>query len=157
MYFISIFFLFFTYSFTFTWQISKHKLKEIFSQFGVLTDLQLKYTQDGVFRHFAFIGYNTPQEANEAQSALHQTYILNSKVKVETCKNLFDESARNKRRKTAQSQVDSAKEKKQKDASKVSKLSEEFEEMKNNPEFLEFLKVQRNLMKKAKLGKTMIA
>lgn len=63
---------------------------------------------------------------------------------------MFDESARNKRRKTAQSQVDSAKEKKQKDASKVSKLSEEFEEMKNNPEFLEFLKVQRNFNEKGK-------
>ncbi|KMR02737.1 putative rna-binding protein 19-like protein [Lasius niger] len=68
------------------------KLKELFSQKGVVTDVQLKYTKDGKFRRFAFIGYKTEEQAKLAQSFFDQTYIDTCKIFVEQCAGLGDSS-----------------------------------------------------------------
>lgn len=68
-------------------QITDIKLKELFSQKGIVTDVQLKY-KDGKFRRFAFIGYKTEEQAKLAQSYFDQTCIDTCKISVEQCANL---------------------------------------------------------------------
>jgi len=63
-------------------------LKELFSQKGIVTDVQLKYTKDGKFRQFAFIGYKSEEQAKLAQSYFNQTFIDTCKICVEQCANL---------------------------------------------------------------------
>lgn len=72
--------------------ITDTKLKELFSQKGVVTDVQLKYTKDGKFRRFGFIGYKTEEQAKLAQFFFDQTYIDTCKIIVEQCAGLGDTS-----------------------------------------------------------------
>ncbi|XP_029676364.1 probable RNA-binding protein 19 [Formica exsecta] len=72
--------------------VTDTKLKELFSQKGIVTDVQLKYTEDGKFRRFAFIGYKTEEQAKLAQSFFDQTYIDTCKIFVEQCAGLGDSS-----------------------------------------------------------------
>ena len=68
--------------------ITEAKLRAAFSPHGSVTDLQLKYSKDGKFRGFAFIGYKALEEAEKARDYLDNTYIGAAKVKVEQCKDL---------------------------------------------------------------------
>lgn len=51
----------------------------------MITDVQLKYTPEGKFRRFAFIGYQNEDEANEAIKYFNNTRIDTSKIVVESC------------------------------------------------------------------------
>lgn len=53
-----------------------------------MTDVQLKYTKDGKFRQFAFIGYKTEEQAKLAQSYFNEIFIDTCKISVEQCANL---------------------------------------------------------------------
>lgn len=66
-------------------QVRKH-----FESFGPITDLQLKYTKDGIFRRFAFVGYLNDEQAQRAIDKLNKTYIGTSKIIVEQCFALND-------------------------------------------------------------------
>ncbi|XP_051176560.1 probable RNA-binding protein 19 [Leptopilina boulardi] len=72
--------------------ITEDKLKEHFSKKGKITDVQLKYTKEGIFRRFCFIGYKTEEEAQNAVDYFNQTYIDTSKISVELCAKLGDSS-----------------------------------------------------------------
>ncbi|KAL6261672.1 hypothetical protein P5V15_006761 [Pogonomyrmex californicus] len=72
--------------------VTDTKLKELFSEKGIVTDVQLKYTKEGKFRRFAFIGYKTEEQAKLAQSYFDQTFIDTCKISVEHCANLGDSS-----------------------------------------------------------------
>ena len=52
--------------------------------------MQLKYTKDGKFRHFGFVGFKTEEEAQKAQKYFNGTFIGASKVSVEISANLGD-------------------------------------------------------------------
>jgi multiple RNA-binding domain-containing protein 1 len=54
----------------------------------VVTDIQLKYTKNGKFRHFGFIGFKTETEAEAALQYFNNTYINATKIQVEKCANL---------------------------------------------------------------------
>lgn len=69
-------------------QINTEKLKEHFSTKGVVTDVQLKYTSNGKFRHFGFIGFETAEAAERAKDYFHNTFISQSKISVEICTEL---------------------------------------------------------------------
>lgn len=69
-------------------QITQEKLKETFSQKGVITDVQLKFTKDGKFRQFAFVGFQTEEEAKEAQDYFDNTFLNSLRIKVEQCTEL---------------------------------------------------------------------
>ncbi|XP_077267436.1 putative RNA-binding protein 19 [Temnothorax americanus] len=71
--------------------VTDTKLKELFSQKGIVTDVQLKY-KDGKFRRFAFIGYKTEEQAKLAQTYFDQTCIDTCVISVEHCANLGDPS-----------------------------------------------------------------
>lgn len=51
----------------------------------MVTDVQLKYTKDGVFRQFAFVGYRTVEEANAAVQYFNNSCIKTTKITVEPC------------------------------------------------------------------------
>ncbi|XP_035215935.1 probable RNA-binding protein 19 isoform X1 [Stegodyphus dumicola] len=70
--------------------ITDKKLQELFSTKGTITDLQLKYNKSGVFRQFAFIGYKTEAEAQDAKDYFHETFVNTSRIKVEICTDLGD-------------------------------------------------------------------
>jgi multiple RNA-binding domain-containing protein 1 len=69
-------------------QITAGKLHEIFSEKGIVTDVQLKYTKDGKFRHFGFVGFKAEEEAQNAVEYFNNSCIKASRIKVEICAGL---------------------------------------------------------------------
>lgn len=69
-------------------QITDAKLKELFSQKGLITDVQLKYTKDGKFRRFAFIGFKTEEQAVSAKEYFDKTCIDTCRISIEQCASL---------------------------------------------------------------------
>lgn len=72
--------------------ITDGKLKELFSQKGLVTDVQLKYTKDGKFRRFAFVGFKTEEQAVAAKDYFDRTCIETCRISVEQCASLGDSS-----------------------------------------------------------------
>ncbi|XP_050436168.1 probable RNA-binding protein 19 [Adelges cooleyi] len=72
--------------------ITEDKLRETFSHKGVITDVQLKYTKDGKFRYFAFVGFQSEEEAKNAIDYFDNSFLNSSRIKVEQCANLGDEN-----------------------------------------------------------------
>lgn len=56
-----------------------------------MTDVQLKYTKDGKFRNFGFVGYRTEEQASAAKEFFDGTCINFMKINVQFCANLGDE------------------------------------------------------------------
>ena len=73
--------------------ITEERVKTIFAEMGQITDLKLKYTKNGVFLRFVFVGFKTHTEAERALKHFHNTYIDTSKLRVDICKDLGDETA----------------------------------------------------------------
>ncbi|BFZ04762.1 hypothetical protein BsWGS_07801 [Bradybaena similaris] len=48
-----------------------------------ITDCNLKYTRDGIFRRFAFVGFNTAEGAASVQKKLHGSFIRTTKIQVD--------------------------------------------------------------------------
>ncbi|KAJ8968375.1 hypothetical protein NQ314_002325 [Rhamnusium bicolor] len=71
--------------------ITEEKLQHLFGEKGTVTDIQLKYTPEGKFRRFGFVGYQNETEAEEAIKSLNLTFINTSKITVENCALLGDE------------------------------------------------------------------
>lgn len=72
--------------------ITDERVKTIFAEMGQITDLKLKYTTNGIFRRFAFVGYKTHTEAQRALKHFNNTFIDTSKIQVDVCKDLGDDS-----------------------------------------------------------------
>lgn len=133
--------------------VSEQKLKNLFGQKGTITDVQLKF-KDGKFRQFAFIGYEKEESAQEAVKVFNETFVGTSKIKVELCATLGDDSKPQSWSKYAKdSNAYKKKEEKQKTSSgdetevivekkksTSEKIDEMFGEYKDDPEFQEFMK-----------------
>ncbi|XP_001605134.2 probable RNA-binding protein 19 [Nasonia vitripennis] len=72
--------------------VTETKLKELFSEKGIVTDVQLKYTEDRKFRRFGFVGYKTEDEASAALDFFHNSCIDTARITVERCAGLGDAS-----------------------------------------------------------------
>ncbi|CAG0884800.1 unnamed protein product [Darwinula stevensoni] len=66
--------------------VSEEKLRKAFESHGEVTDVQLKYTKSGKFRHFGFLGFKTPEEANAACKYFDKTFLGASRISVEIIK-----------------------------------------------------------------------
>uniref|UniRef100_A0A0B6ZN92 RRM domain-containing protein n=1 Tax=Arion vulgaris TaxID=1028688 RepID=A0A0B6ZN92_9EUPU len=55
-----------------------------------VTDCNLKYTLDGIFRRFAFIGFNTAEDATSVQKKLHGSFIRTTKIQVDIASDVGD-------------------------------------------------------------------
>ncbi|CAH1372547.1 unnamed protein product [Tenebrio molitor] len=69
---------------------TEEKLRDIFQKKGTVTDVQLKYTPDGKFRQFAFVGYQLEDEAQEAIKYFNNMFVKTKKITVEHCALLGD-------------------------------------------------------------------
>lgn len=129
-------------------QISEEKLRNIFGTKGTITDLQLKYTPDGKFRQFCFVGYSSEAEAQAAIKHFDNTCIQTSRVRVESCAALGSEEkpqSWSKYAKDSKKNLEKLKEaaqpeeKNQKKQKKQSKVNEILGKHKDDPAFQEFL------------------
>ncbi|XP_035911634.1 probable RNA-binding protein 19 [Anopheles stephensi] len=61
------------------------KLRNHFSTCGIITDVQLKYTPEGKFRNFGYIGFQTDEQAEKAIKHFDNSFIRTSKIAVSAC------------------------------------------------------------------------
>ncbi|NXX93788.1 RBM19 protein, partial [Centropus bengalensis] len=71
-------------------QIKEDRFRKLFAAFGTLTDCCLKFTKEGKFRKFGFIGYKSEDEAQKALTHFNKTFIDTSRITVELCKSFGD-------------------------------------------------------------------
>ncbi|NXR31592.1 RBM19 protein, partial [Zosterops hypoxanthus] len=71
-------------------QMKEERFRKLFAAFGTLTDCCLKYTKDGRFRKFGFIGYRSEDEAQAALNHFNKSFIDTSRVTVELCRSFGD-------------------------------------------------------------------
>lgn len=69
-------------------QTTEDDLRKLFSEKGTITDIQLKYTPEGKFRQFAFVGYQNEEEAKEAIKHFDKMCINTSRLSVAYCASL---------------------------------------------------------------------
>ncbi|XP_066055853.1 probable RNA-binding protein 19 isoform X4 [Chamaea fasciata] len=70
--------------------MKEERFRKLFAAFGTLTDCCLKYTKDGRFRKFGFIGYRCEGEAQAALNHFNKSFIDTSRVTVELCRSFGD-------------------------------------------------------------------
>lgn len=133
--------------------ITREKLHELFSEKGIVTDVQLKYAKDGKFRHFGFVGFKAEEEAQNAAEYFNNTCIKASRIKVELCAGLGDPSkpkawSRYAPDSTAYKkehegfkdiEIRDEKRKSENGNKKESKMQELVDKHKNDPLFIEFM------------------
>ncbi|PAV58162.1 hypothetical protein WR25_11780 isoform B [Diploscapter pachys] len=60
-------------------------LRKAFNKFGSLSDVSLKYTKEGKFRKFAFVGFLDEETAVQAKQHMHSSFIGTARITVEEC------------------------------------------------------------------------
>ncbi|XP_055080264.1 probable RNA-binding protein 19 [Periophthalmus magnuspinnatus] len=70
--------------------MKEERLRTMFAAFGTLTDCTLKFTKDGKFRKFGFVGFKSEEDANKALTHFHKSFVDTSRVTVEMCKSFGD-------------------------------------------------------------------
>lgn len=63
-------------------KIKEEKVRELFEEFGKITDFNLKYSKDGVFRRFGFVGFEEEANAQKAIAKLNNTIIKSARLTV---------------------------------------------------------------------------
>ncbi|NXF08254.1 RBM19 protein, partial [Smithornis capensis] len=72
--------------------MKEDRFRKLFGAFGTLTDCCLKFTKDGKFRKFGFIGYKSEDEAQTALNHFNKSFIDTTRITVELCKSFGDPS-----------------------------------------------------------------
>lgn len=62
--------------------MKEERFRQLFSAFGTLTDCSLKFTKDGKFRKFGFIGFKSEEEAQTALNHFNKSFIDTSRITV---------------------------------------------------------------------------
>nr|XP_040052103.1 probable RNA-binding protein 19 isoform X1 [Gasterosteus aculeatus aculeatus] len=70
--------------------MKEERFKSMFADFGTVTDCTLKFTKDGKFRKFGFVGFKSEEDANRALKHFNKSYVDTSRVTVEMCKAFGD-------------------------------------------------------------------
>ncbi|VDO39981.1 unnamed protein product [Haemonchus placei] len=65
-------------------------LRKFFKKYGTLSDCTLKYTKEGKFRKFAFVGFDSEEHAKKALQETNLSYMGSSRLHVEECKPFGD-------------------------------------------------------------------
>ncbi|XP_067911254.1 probable RNA-binding protein 19 isoform X2 [Heterodontus francisci] len=128
------------------------RFKTLFGAFGTLTDCILKFTTDGKFRKFGFVGFKTEEEAQAALKHFNKSYIDTSKIAVEFCKSFGDPglprpwSKHSQKNPTGQNPNKAKEQKCQTEGKKDKKklVIEELEHLKEDEEFDEFVAVHQS-------------
>ncbi|XP_055405474.1 probable RNA-binding protein 19 isoform X2 [Bubalus kerabau] len=131
--------------------MKEERFRQLFTAFGTLTDCSLKFTKDGKFRKFGFIGFKSEEEAQTARNHFNKSFIDTSRITVEFCKSFGDPTKPRAWSKHAQKSSQSKPPPKDKDAisteptkdDKKKKVAGELEKLKDDNEFQEFLSVHQ--------------
>ncbi|XP_051888298.1 probable RNA-binding protein 19 [Pristis pectinata] len=135
--------------------MKEERFKSLFGAFGTLTDCILKFTKDGKFRKFGFVGFKTEEEAQAALKHFNKTYIDTSKIIVEFCKSFGDpglprpwskHSQKNSTEENPKMPKEQQGQTKEKDKEKKLAI-EELEYLKKDSKFEEFLAVHKKRSK----------
>ncbi|ESQ55405.1 hypothetical protein EUTSA_v10024436mg [Eutrema salsugineum] len=73
-------------------RITEERLRDVFSQKGEITDAKVIRNNEGISR-FAFIGFRTEHEAQEAIKYFNKSYLDTSRISVELAYKVGDENA----------------------------------------------------------------
>nr|XP_012324436.1 probable RNA-binding protein 19 isoform X1 [Aotus nancymaae] len=135
--------------------MKEERFRQLFAAFGTLTDCSLKFTKDGKFRKFGFIGFKTEEEAQKALKHFNKSFIDTSRITVEFCKSFGDPTKPRAWSKHAkkpsqpkQPPKDSATPEVKKDEKKK-KVAGQLEKLKEDTEFQEFLSVHQRRVQAA--------
>lgn len=139
--------------------VTEDEIKSHFADVGQVTDVKLKYNDFGSFRRFAFIGFKSPEAAQHAIDKLNSTYIKTSKINIELCKAIKEikpDRLNGNKRADESAPIDGNEEgggTKRIKKSKSNKPSDDiFADVEQDPEFKEFLNLQRNLGDKSRIN-----
>ncbi|XP_027628925.1 probable RNA-binding protein 19 [Tupaia chinensis] len=134
--------------------MKEERFRQLFSTFGTLTDCSLKFTKDGKFRKFGFIGFKSEEEAQTALNHFNKSFIDTSRITVEFCKSFGDPTKprawskhAQKPSQSRQPSKDSVPPETKKDGKK--KVAGELEKLKEDTEFQEFLSVHQKRVQAA--------
>ncbi|XP_032373119.1 putative RNA-binding protein 19 isoform X2 [Etheostoma spectabile] len=127
--------------------MKEERFRSMFAAFGTVTDCSLKFTKDGKFRKFGFVGFKVEEDANKALKHFNKSFVDTSRVTVEMCKAFGDPTKAKAWSKHTQSSgpdkpstpadTDSKKKKKKETDSTLGNLEED-------QGFKEFLSVHQN-------------
>nr|XP_060467930.1 probable RNA-binding protein 19 [Panthera onca] len=131
--------------------MKEERFRQLFASFGALTDCSLKFTKDGKFRKFGFIGFKSEEEARSALNHFNRSFIDTSRIVVEFCKSFGDPTKPRAWSKHAQKTSQSKNPSKGQDSvstepkkdDKTKKVASELEKLKKDAEFREFLSVHQ--------------
>lgn len=70
--------------------MKEDRFRKMFTDFGMLTDCVLKFTKDGKFRKFGFVGFKTEEDAHKALKHFNKSFVDTSRVTVEFCTDFSD-------------------------------------------------------------------
>lgn len=62
--------------------MKEDRFRSMFAAFGTLTDCSLKFTKDGKFRKFGFVGFKSEEDANKALKHFNKSFVDTSRVTV---------------------------------------------------------------------------
>ncbi|MGH0155802.1 UNVERIFIED_CONTAM: hypothetical protein FKN15_030048 [Acipenser sinensis] len=111
----------------------------MFAAFGTLTDCSLKFTKEGKFRKFGFVGFRSEEEAGTALKHFNKSFVDTARITVECCKPFGDATKAKAWSKHSRKSVSTEGKEpgQQKEAAAVKKLKED-------QDFKEFLAVHQN-------------
>ncbi|KAM7416602.1 hypothetical protein PAMA_018582 [Pampus argenteus] len=129
--------------------MKEDRFRAMFADFGTVTDCSLKFTKEGKFRKFGFVGFKTEEDANKALKHFNRSFVDTSRVTVEMCKAFGDPTkAKSWSKHTQSSGPDKASAPTDPDNKKKKKQKEETSSALGNLEedqgFKEFLSVHQN-------------
>uniref|UniRef100_A0AAR2IN09 RRM domain-containing protein n=1 Tax=Pygocentrus nattereri TaxID=42514 RepID=A0AAR2IN09_PYGNA len=118
-------------------KMKEERFRKMFSAFGTLTDCGLKFTKDGKFRKFGFVGFKCEEDAEKALKHFNKSFVDTSRVTVEFCTDLGDPNkSRPWSKHSRQAEKPKGEQKQEKGENKDEKLEED-------PGFQEFLAVHK--------------
>ncbi|CAL9226089.1 unnamed protein product [Arabidopsis halleri] len=126
--------------------VKEDRLRDVFSQKGEITDAKLMRSNDGKSRQFAFIGFRSAQEAQEAIKYFNKSYLDTSRIFVEIAHKVGDENAPRPWSRLSHKKEEEANENSKKSSSEVlnngnAKGGKKKKAEVDDPEFQEFLEV----------------
>lgn len=63
-------------------QMKEERFRSMFAAFGTVTDCSLKFTKDGKFRKFGFVGFKSEDDASRALKHFNKSFVDTSRVTV---------------------------------------------------------------------------
>uniref|UniRef100_A0A4W6GAC2 Probable RNA-binding protein 19 n=1 Tax=Lates calcarifer TaxID=8187 RepID=A0A4W6GAC2_LATCA len=121
--------------------MKEERFRSMFAAFGTVTDCSLKFTKDGKFRKFGFVGFKAEEDANRALKHFNKSFVDTSRVTVEMCKAFGDPTKAKAWSKHTQS---SSQDKPSKKKKQKNELDSALGNLEDDQGFKEFLSVHQN-------------